>query len=372
MGFDTMRNTPQSKDSGLGDAMLRAMSVRDDLSVPARDRLVLRMRAAGFRQLEAAIEAENEQFGFRTLAPLPERAQVAIDSAVVSIGRQRLQFIEELRREGLVYNLPNAMSIPFLENNYAGADVQAPQRVMNPEARGEDQLPSITAGRLPIYITKDQFSLGIRELGMSRRIGMPLDTTLIGMKTRGLNEAIEDAGVNGATTLDGQALVVGGYAAPGLLTAPNANTKVLTASAWTGSTPVGATVMAEINAMFAQLYGDFKRGPFTLFVPSGVDFALNIDFKANGNDSIRTRLQQMTTGGRPLRIVTLDMLPSTKVVLAQMTSDVMDLVDGFGPTVVPYTSATGFTFHNIIMAIQVPRFRSDSAGNSGIVIGTLT
>lgn len=367
MRFDTMRFTAASKDNGLGDALIRAMAVQDDHSVPARDRMVLRMRAAGFRLLEEMLDQEE----FRAAAPLPERSQVVVDQAVISVGRQRLQFIEELRREGLVFNLPNAMSIPFLEQNMMGADVQATQRVMNPEARGEDQLPTISAGRLPIYITKDQFSLGIRELGASRRVGMPLDTTLIQMKTRGINEAIEDAGVNGATTLDGNALVVGGYSAPGLLTATNANTQALTLAAWTGTSPVGATVQAEVNAMYAKEYGDFKRGPYTLFIPSGVDFAFNVDFKVNGNDSIRTRLQQNTTGGRPLRIVTLDMLPSTKVVLAQMTSDVMDLIDGFGPTVIPYTSATGLTFHNMIMAIQVPRFKTDASSNSGIVIGTL-
>jgi hypothetical protein len=203
-------------------------------------------------------------------------------------------------------------------------------------------------------------------------VGMPLDTTLIEQKTRSVNEAIEDAGINGATTLDGQPLYVGGFNAPGMLNAPNANVKVLTAAAWSGNTPVGTTVMAEINAMFAQLVGDFKRGPYTLFVPTAVDFALNIDFKANGNDSIRARISQMNAGGRPLRIVQLDYLPATKVVLMQMTRDVVDLIDGIRPTVIPYTSATGMTFHNMILAIMVPRFRTDYDGNSGIVIGTLT
>jgi len=30
----------------------------------------------------------------------------------------------------------------------------------------------------------------------------------------------------------------------------------------------------------------------------------------------------------------------------------------------------GFQLHNVVMAIQIPRFRSDASGESGIVIGT--
>lgn len=360
MAFDTLRVSASHQDNGLADAITRAIAMGGGLNVTA-------LRESGFRMMEQALDQPE----FRAAAPLPERSQVVIDNAVLRVGRQRLQFVAELYREGLTYSLPDAMSIPFLETEKMN-NVGAAQRVMNPEARGEDQLPVMSAGRLPIYITKDQFSLGIRELGMSRRVGLPLDTALIEQKTRAVNEAIEDAAINGATTLDGQALVVGGYAAPGLINAPDANVKVLTASAWSGAAPVGATVMAEINAMMAQEIADKKYGPYTLFVPPAVDQALNLDFKANGDASIRARVEQMNAGGRPLRIVLLDMLGATKVALVQMTRDVVDVVDGIRPTVVPYTSATGFTFHNIVMAIVVPRFRSDYDGNSGIVIGTLT
>lgn len=363
MRYNDMRFTVAAQNNGLDGLIAQAMLSGGGLNPTT-------FREIGFRQLEAAIQSVMPE-QFRTAAPLPERSQVVIDNAVISVGTQRLQFVQELYREGLIYSLPDAMSIPFLETQMEN-NIGAAQRVMNPEARGEDQMPAMSAGRLPVYITKAQFSLGIRELGMSRRVGLPLDTRLVSQQTRAVNEAIEDAAINGATTLDGNALVVGTYSAPGLLNAPNANVKVLTASAWSGTTPVGTTIMAEINAMFAQLTADFKRGPYTLFVPTAVDQALNIDFKANGNDSIRVRIQQMNAGGRPLRIVLVDTLPATKVVLAQMTNDVMDIVDGIRPTVIPYTSATGMTFHSMILAIQVPRFRTDYDGNSGIVIGTLT
>ncbi len=360
MRFDTLRVSASHPDNGLSDAITRSIASGGRLNIES-------LRATGFRMMEQALDQPE----FRAAAPLPERSQVVIDQAVINVGFSRLQFVAALIQAGLTYSLPDAMSIPFLETEKMNK-VGAPIRTMNPEARGEDQLPAMSAGRLPIYITKDQFSLGIRELGMSRRVGLPLDTALIEQKTRAVNEAIEDAAINGATTLDGQALYVGGYNAPGLLNAPDANVATLTNTSWTGSSPVGATVMAQINSMMAQLIADNKRGPYTLFVPPGVDQAFNLDFKANGDASIRARVEQMSAGGRPLNIVLVDNLPATKVALVQMTRDVVDVVDGIRPTVVPYTSATGFTFHNIVMAIIVPRFRSDYDGNSGIVIGTLT
>lgn len=369
--YGEMRALATSRDLGLGD--MQALALQHGYA--STD--ITAMRALGFRRMEAMIDAEVQAqvagMGFRAAAPtpLPTRAEVVLDQTVISVGTNRLQFVAEMIREGLVTPLPNALGVPFLET-WMDSNETGAERGMDPEMRTEDSQSLILAGMVPIYVTKNSFSYGVRQLAQSRRIGMPLDTRSAQQKVRAINEAIEDAGVNGPTTRDGQALIVNGNPSYGLLTAPNANTQVLTASAWTGTSPVGATVMAEINVMKGKLIGDFKRGPYTLFVPPGVDQALDIDFKANGNDSIRTRISQMSAGGRPLRIVLVDTMPSTKVVLAQMTIDVMDLIDGIRPTIIPYTSATGLTFRNIVMAIMVPRFRTDYDGNSGIVIGTLT
>jgi hypothetical protein len=279
--------------------------------------------------------------------------------------------VADLLAENLRYNLPDALGVPFLEHQTQNRTGTA-RRVMNPSARGENHLPKMAAGRLPIYLTMADFQLDIRTLRSSQRVGIPLDTAGIQNDTRAVNEAIEDAAINGATTLDGQNFQVDGYTAKGLVNAPNANVATLTAAAWSGATPVGTTVMAEILAMISTLQGDKKYGPYNLYVPTSVMIALNVDFKANGNDSILARIERINVGGRPLRIRSVDLMPSTKVAMIQMTSDVVDIVDGQRPTVIPYTSLDGFIVYNVIMAIMVPRFRSDFDGNSGVVIGTLT
>ncbi len=307
--------------------------------------------------------------GFRALAPLMERAQVVVDKAVVEVGLQRLSFVADLLSEGLTYNLPDPLSVPYLEWNTMSKQGAA-QRTMSPHARGESQLPIMLPYRTPIFLTTDKFEIDIRTLKMSQRVGMPLDTAMIGQCTRSVNEAIEDQAINGATTLDGQAFTVGGYGAPGLLNATNANTFNITDAAWV-TAPVGTTILAEVMAMVAILQADKKFGPYNLYVGTVIGNNLEGDFSTTkGELSIRQRLEQIVAGGRNLRIRTTDAMPAGTVALVQMTSDVVQVINGQPPTVVPWTSLDGFVIHNLVMAIMIARFRFDADGNSGIVIGT--
>jgi hypothetical protein len=348
MRFDVMRFTAASDASPLADSVLRALEQGGDFDVPS-------LRAQGFR----------------ALTPMIDKANIAMDRAVIKVGLQRLTFVADLLSEGLTYNLPDPLSVTLLEWQKTGR-VGAAYRTMTPSSRYENKLPQMLPARLPIYLTMDGFDLDIRTLKVSQRMGTPLDTTLIEACTRAVNEAIEDAAINGTTTLDGQDLVVTGYNAPGLLNAPNANQQVLTISAWTGAAPNGTVVQQEILAMITKLQNDKKYGPYNLYVPPSVSIPLNMDFKANGNDSIYQRLLEINVGSRNLRIRPTDMMPANKVALVQMTSDVIEIVDGQRPTVIPWTSLNGFKVHNVVMGIMVPRVRSDMDGNSGICIGTIS
>lgn len=346
--FDNMRYTATGGKSPIAGAMLRSLAETGELSVAS----------------------------LRALSPLSERAQIMVDKAVVDVGLQRLSFVADLLAEGLVYPLTDPLSVTQLEWESVNQTGFA-QRTMSPSARGEFQMPDRTIHRLPIYLTTDDFSLGIRTLKMSQRVGQPLDTTLIKQATRRVNEALEDAAINGATTLDGQQLVVGGYSAPGLLNAPNANTVALSVD-WTGTNTVGTTgpaVVTDILKMVAACQADKKYGPYNLYVGTQAGNLIEGDFKANTTDTIRQRLERIEVGGRGLRIKITDMFPSNvsgvQAALVQMTSDVVELVDGQRPTVIPWTSNDGFTLFWLVMAIMIPRFRSDYDGQSGVCLGSL-
>jgi uncharacterized linocin/CFP29 family protein len=306
----------------------------------------------------------------RALSPLSDKAQVLVDQAVVEVGIERLTFVADIMAEGLVYNLPDPLSVTQIEWEQISKTGGA-QRTMTPSARGDNQMPKRRIKRLPIYLTTDDFSIGIRTLKMSERVGQPLDLTLVKQATRRVNESIEDAAINGATSTDGQNLVVDGYATPGLLNAPNANTGSLTLAAWK-TAPVGTTVITETLAMVSALQADNMFGPYNLYMPTAVHTALQQDYSNDkGEGTIVNRLEKITAGGRTLRVRAADRMPATKVALVQMTSDVIEIVNGQPPTVIPWTSLDGFTLFWLVMAIQVPRVRDDYDTQSGVYVGTL-
>lgn len=300
----------------------------------------------------------------RALSPLSDRAQILVDKAVVSVGLQRLVVTADIMAAGLTYPLTDPLSVTQLEWETISKTGGA-QRTMDPAARGENQLPDRTAHRLPIYCTTDDFNVGIRTLKMSQRVGQPLDTTMVEQATRRVNEAIEDATINGA------GITVAGYGAPGLLNAPNANTYTIPLAWNAAGNATGAQVQADIMAMVAKLQTDLKYGPYNLYVGTAFGNWLENDFKENGNESIRQRMTEMEFGGKKLQIKTADQMPATTAVLVQMTRDVVEIVNGQPPTVIPWTDPSGFHLYWLVLAILVPRVRSDYDGNSGIVVATV-
>jgi hypothetical protein len=310
---------------------------------------------------EALLRANMSIGGLRALTPLSDKAQVVIDRAVVEVGLERLVIAQDVIGAGLTYNLTDPLSITQVE--WESIDkVGGAQRTMSPSARGENQTPDRKINRVPVYLTTDDFSVGIRTLRMSQRIGQPLDTTLVQQATRRVNEGIEDSFINGVP------FSVGGYPTYGLLTAPNANVYTMTAN-W--NTATGTQIMADVLNMTGILQGDKKFGPYRIYVGTNIGLALNADFKANGNDSIMARIAALNIGGGELGMPRVaDQMPANTVVMVQLTSDVIDAVYGQAPTVIPWVSNDGFTFYWMVMAIIIPRVRSDYNGNSGVVIAT--
>jgi len=229
-----MRFSARATNSPLGGMVGRALQARDSRGNPYG--FVPGMRALGFNAMNEALADIAHELSFRSGAALPADSQRVIDSAVVEVGMERLTFVQDLLSAGLTYPLSDPLSVTQLEwfstNKFGNA-----QRVMTPSARTENGMPGLLSNRLPIYLTLAEFEIDIRTLRQSMRVGMPIDTAQVKAGTRAVNEASEDAAINGATTLDGQDLKVAGYKAPGLVNAPNAEQQTLTTAAWTGATP---------------------------------------------------------------------------------------------------------------------------------------
>src|SRR5678816_3980248 len=102
-----MRFLAGSQDSPLTSVVMRALTEAGGWSVEA-------MRRPGFKLMSAV---ENELREFRSLAPLQDKAQVAIDKAVVEVGLQRLTLVADILAAGLTYNLTDPLSVSQLDWN---------------------------------------------------------------------------------------------------------------------------------------------------------------------------------------------------------------------------------------------------------------
>jgi hypothetical protein len=147
----------------------------------------------------------------------------------------------------------------------------------------------------------------------------------------------------------------------GYRTAPGRNTKTLTTS-W--ATATGAAMLADILDMISKAQADHMYGPYMIYHGIGAGINMGNDFKAESDKSIRQRLLEIE-GVAGFRATAN--LPDNEVLLVQLTADVVQMINGIQPTMVQWDSHGGFVTHFKIIAIMLPRFRTDSEGQSGIV-----
>lgn len=312
-----------------------------------------------FHGLASTLMRCNSIAEMRHLAPLPKDAQELIDRAVVQVGLERLVVAADVMAEIQTFDLPDPLSVMevFWERE---AKIGHAQRVMQPVARGERQMPDRKPTRIPIYATTDDFSFNARVLRASQRVGQPIDTSTVQQATRRVNESIEDAIINGA------GLTVDGNEAPGLLNAPGRSSEVI--SDW--STATGAVILSETLAMIDAAQANNFFGPYNLYVGTTIGNHLNEDFKLEVEGTIRRRLELIEVGGRNLRVRVADRIPANTAVLLQMTSDVIDVIDGQLPTAVSWEDGPGWERFFVVLAFVVPRVKRDYEDKAGIVVGT--
>jgi hypothetical protein len=318
--------------------------------------------------LRLLVEGKLTVAQFRAMRPLPENAQKLIDDSVIRVGLDRLQVTADILQAGLTYDIGQSFwGVTQLQWDMQ-SEAGGAKRTMEPRARGENFIVDRTPTTIPVYLTWDTFELGIRTLAASQRGGgLPLDTTLIEQATRRVNEAIEDATINGIPT------PVFGSTVYGLLNAPNANTYAYAGgTAWDNVAKTGQQILNDVLAMVALAVADKHYGPYNLYIPTAYDIALNKNWSDGVTTfpiTVRQRLEQMMFGGRALQVKVADQLPANRTVLVQMTKDVLDIVTGQEPTVISWDQDGGLGMNWIVLACMIPRVKTTYTSQSGIVVG---
>jgi uncharacterized linocin/CFP29 family protein len=280
-----------------------------------------------------------------------------IDKAVLKAYQERLVGVADLQAAGLTYGVGGGLGKTVLGYQDA-SDTEDAELNMDGVSRGARDRPEFDISYLPLPIVHKDFSFSIREIEASRNGNMPLDTTMAELAARKVAERIETMLFLGASTY-----TFGGGSIYGYTDEPNRNTGSLTGP-WDDSAQIGTEILSDVLAMKQALIDDRAYGPYMLYIPTNFEATLDEDFKANSDKSLRERIANVAgiTG-----IQVADKLTDDNVLLVQMTSDVVRLVNGLSVTTVQWESEGGMRVNFKVMAIQVPQTRHDQDGRCGIV-----
>jgi len=288
-----------------------------------------------------------------------------LDSALMDVSRQRLGGIDDLRSKGLVYNLGNAMGTTVLEWHDISGDMEAVV-TMDGVTRGKNDRPKYQHNYLPIPIIHVDYEINARELAASRSLGNPLDTTDAERATRAIQEKLE-----GMLFSDNQQYSFGEKDSRGQNTIysyvnhPDRNLVQLKV-AWNESGKTAAAIVADVMAMKDASIADYHYGPWQLYIPTSYDTVIDNDYDTAGASTMTIRERILKIAGIS-GIKVIDTLEADNVLLVQMTSDVVRLVQGLGLQNVEWGVEGKFITKYKVLTIQVPQIRSDQNKRSGVI-----
>lgn len=303
----------------------------------------------------ALLNGDFKANSMRTLDLLRKEEWLLFDTAVIDVARERLGLVQDLITRGLRFPLPNAMGTTVLQWERI-SDMDPATASMAAVTEGEYDRIVFELQTMPVPIFHKEFTLNIRHLASSRKLGETIDVTQARVATRKVAELVENTFVNGL------ALQAVGGSIEGLTTATDRNTGSLTNN-WAGATPAtGEEILTDLIAMKAALKADHMFGPYGVYIPETYDDVLDADFKANSDKSIRQRVSELSNISfiRPTERLT------TSVIMAQLTSDVLQVIDGIQPRTIQWETHGGLVVNFKVIAIILPRIRSDYTNQSGV------
>lgn len=306
--------------------------------------------------MRTLMENEFNIESLRTQDFLRKDDWLQFDNVVIDIARHRLIGVDDLMSRGLVYNVPNAMGVTRIEWERSG-DMGPAEMDMAGVTQGRNDTVDFDLVGLPLPIVHKDFWINIRKLAASQRNGHPLDVTQAEICSRKVSERIESMLFLGDTSLGTNNTIYGYSNAPDRITGS-------TTASW--NTATGAEILADVIEMIAAAHAEEMWGPFMFYVSYGAMSNMGNDFKA---ESDKTILQRILEVPGVAGIKASYYIPSNgdTVIAVQLTRDVVDMVNGFEPTMVQWDSLGGMVQNFKIMSIMIPRVKSTKEAQSGII-----
>lgn len=281
-----------------------------------------------------------------------------IDQAVVMAAQDRMVGVADLYSRNLVYRIGNGLGKTVLEYEDID-DLTDAELTMDAVTPSQKDRPNYELKYLPLPITHKDFSFNARVLAASRTTGQPIDTTTAALASRRVIDKIETMLFQGASSYS-----YGGGTLYGYLDHPQRNTVTLTL-AWDNASKTGEQILDDVKSM-KQASIDAKHfGPWTLYIPTAWETAIDDDFKAASDKSIRQRILEI---GGIQEIKIADKMTANKACLVEMRPETVRMVEGMAINTVEWESNGGFTTNFKVLTIMVPQIRADQNGNCGVTV----
>lgn len=292
---------------------------------------------------------------------------LAIDRAVVEAARPRLRFIQDMRSAGLTYPLTNALGKSMLmyerQSNISGAQIS-----MDGLRKGDADRPVYDSEIMPLPLIHKDFHFSTRQINTSRNGDTPLDTTTAAMAGQMVAEEAEKLALGILPSYSyGGGSVFGLLNYPKRISLPIANPWKADGSRSTAWTPAG--FKQEIIQMKRRMLDNKKYGPYVIYHSTDWDDLLDDDYNsgtAGTTNSITTRERIMKIDGIT-GFRSSDFLPKQTMVMLQMDSTTIQLIDGMDITTIQWQSEGGFQVNFKVIAMILPRLKSDYYNTTGIV-----
>ena len=282
----------------------------------------------------------------------------ALDEAILPVAESRLNGIQDLISNGLVYNLGNALGTTVLTSETV-SDALVAELSMDAKKRGNNDRVNYGTVHLPIPIIHVDYEINERVLAASRALGNPLDATMAERAARKVAEKLE------SMLFTDTDYSFGGGKIYSYLNYPHRNETVnLKNNSWTHDDTTAANIVADVLAMKQQSINNHFYGPWMLYIPTEYETLMDQDYDTTRGNTLRNRILAIA-GIQGVKVI--DTLPNNNVLLVQMTSDVVRLVRGMAIQNVQWEAEGGMVNNFKVMTIQVPQIRSDYNDKTGIV-----
>lgn len=313
---------------------------------------------------DPALQTNWQTRAINTNATLRRDEWKQLDSAIMEVARQRLGGVDDLISAGLTYQLGNAMGTTVLEWHDV-SDAMEAVITMDGVTRGKNDRITFQHNYLPIPIIHVDYEINARVLAASRSLGNPLDTTSAERAARRVREKVESMLFTNTTYSFGEKDSRTENTIYSYLNHPDRN-QVTLAKAWNESTKTAAEIIADVLALKESSIAAYHYGPWQIYIPTTYEVLLDQDYDTAGSSTqtIRERIMKIA-GIRGIKVV--DTLPADNILMVQMTSDVVRLVQGLGLQNVEWETEGKFITKYKVLTIQVPQIRSDMNKRSGLV-----